>query len=180
MKLQCLFSHPVTSVFVWSAWPTMKKPRKRKYQQIRDLTVFPVIQLSLLHKHRIISSLVNISNRLVVTEFVYAWSFCFRMDFCCTLFWGQVLWLDLGFFAEEATFRKRTLNSYLMIHLDPSLLLTHSYSIWCKYKLKNLFFLCLWATTTIILLQFSFYYLPGVFPTLRNPTTYTKWNLSGS
>lgn len=111
MKFQCLFSHPVTSVFVWSARQIMKKRRKRKYQQIRDLTLFPVIQLSLLHKHRIISSLVSISKIFVVTEFVYTWSFSFHMDFCLTLFWRQVLWLDLGFLLRKGkgtTFRKRT------------------------------------------------------------------------
>lgn len=111
MKLQCLFSHPVTSVFAWSARQIMKKRHKRKYQQIRDLTLLPVIQLSLLHKHRIISSFVSISKRFVVTEFVYAWSFSFHMDFCLTLFWGQVLWLDLGFLLRKGkgtTFRKRT------------------------------------------------------------------------
>lgn len=46
MKLQCLFSHPVTSIFAWSAWPIMKKPLKRKDQQTRNLTRFPQLPSS--------------------------------------------------------------------------------------------------------------------------------------
>lgn len=155
MKLHCLFSHPVTSPFEWSTWSTMKKYVRGKYQWIMILIQFPQLSSSpCYHGHQIESLLVNLSYRFVVTDFGCPWILSFHLDLFLLVFFWERCGVSFGFgvFCWWRGHLGKKYSSYLMIQLDPSFLL--SYSSCSKYNLKNLFFLCIWATTNTILSQF--------------------------